>query len=328
MDKPAPRSLLWMFPVVLGFALVVFGIGVYLAAQPAPRYELLAAGCVCVFAVLALWCLALNQHVARQDDLSRLVQLVAPLHERLQQINSLLTLVSEQQLISERAKGIAFRDSEREALRRAIRDEIGKKDYDAALVLANDIERVFGYKQEAERFRQEVGQLRQEESRKAIAEATEAIDRFCRAEQWNQALREAEKVMAQFAGDPQAQSLPQEIENRRAAHKKQLRESWHAAVARHDVDGSVEILKQLDPYLTPAEAADMQETARRVLKDRMQLLGQQFGAAMKDHRWAEALQIGQTLMQEYPNSRMAQEVRDKIDLLRQRAGPPAVGAAV
>ena len=38
------------------------------------------------------------------------------------------------------------------------------------------------------------------------------------------------------------------MENRRAAQKQQLIESWNDAVTRHDVDGSIEILKQLDAF--------------------------------------------------------------------------------
>ena len=321
MNKPKTRTFLWMFPLVLVFALIVFGIGVFHASQRAD-FALLSAGCISVFAVLGLWCLALVQHAHNQGSAQRLDELLSPVNERLQQINVLLNMVSEQQLISERAKTIAFRETERDTLRRAIREEISHKDYDAALVLVNDIERIFGYKVEADRFREEINRMRQDEARRAIGDVANQIDRYCRAEEWNLALREAERAMAQYPFDGQVQALPQEIESRRQAHKRQLLDSWNDAVARHDVDGSVEILKQLDAYLTPAEAQEMQETARRILKDRLQLMGQQFTLAVKEHRWSESVEIGQMLINEYPNSRMAQEVREKIELLRQRASSP------
>jgi hypothetical protein len=133
--------------------------------------------------------------------------------------------------------------------------------------------------------------------------------------------------MAAFPWDPQAQNLPAEIENRRQGHKKQLLDSWHDAVNRHDVDGSIEILKKLDLYLTPAEAESMQETARQVFKDKLLLLGQQFTLAVRDHRWHEAIELGETIAREFPNSRMAEEVREKMGLLRERASEPE-GAGV
>jgi hypothetical protein len=99
-----------------------------------------------------------------------------------------------------------------------------------------------------------------------------------------------------------------------------LLDSYNDAVSRHDVDGSIEILKKLDAYLTPAEAETMQESARQVFKDKLLLLGQQFTLSVRDHNWNEAIRLGESIVKEFPNSRMAQEVRDKMDLLRQRAG--------
>jgi hypothetical protein len=327
VNTPKARNFLWMFPIILFFAFAVFGIGVWVVQRTnGGQYSLLVAGCVAVFLVLGMWCQALSSHADHQNAQAYLKELIDPVNERLQEINVVMNQVSEQQLISERAKGIAFRDNERDALRRAIREEISKKDYEAALVLAHDIERAFGYKQEADRFREEINILRSEEVRKHVAEAMVSIDRECRGEQWNQALREVEKLNTLFPNDPQVMHLPAEIEARRQAQKQSLLDAWNEAVNRHDVDGSIEILRQLDAYLTPAEAESMQETARRVFKDKLQLLGQQFTLAMKDHNWAEAVRIGEMVMAEFPNARMAQEVREKIDQLRQRAISPELAA--
>jgi hypothetical protein len=113
--------------------------------------------------------------------------------------------------------------------------------------------------------------------------------------------------------------LPQEIEARRAAKKKSLQDAWAEAVKNHDVDGSIEILKHLDQYLTPAEAEGMQETARTVFKEKIGLLRDQIRQLVQDHRWADAVRLGETIMTDFPNSRMAQEVGDMITMLRQRA---------
>lgn len=322
MERPNSRSFLWMFPVLLVFAFAVLGWGIYLMAKNPANQTILAAGALASVVVLGLWFLAINLVAGRQEFYSQIDQVFAPVNERLQFLSVLINQVSEQQLISERAKAIAFRDSEREAIRRAIREEIAKKDYDAAMILANDIETAFGYKLEADRFREEIHGLRENDVRRQVTEAVGAIDRHCRTEQWTAALREAERIMAAFPADAQAQRLPAEIETRRQAHKKQLLDSWHEAVTRHDVDGSIEILKKLDLYLTPAEGESMQETARQVFKDKLLLLGQQFTLTVRDHRWHEALRLGEAIIREFPNSRMAQEVRDKMELLRQRASEP------
>src|SRR6267143_2060254 len=180
-----------MYPVVLGLALVVLGGGIYQVARGGGSYTVLAAGMMGVIAVLLVWFFNINLRAERQEAERRWQEHFGPVNERLQYISVLLNQVSEQQLISERAKGIAFRESERDALRRAIREEMHRKDYDAALMLANEIETVFGYRQEAEGLRQEIWASRDMEVSRIINEGMANIDRQCRAEQWTAALREA-----------------------------------------------------------------------------------------------------------------------------------------
>ena len=73
-------------------------------------------------------------------------------------------------------------------------------------------------------------------------------------------------------------------------------------------------------FLTPQEGAALAESARGVFKARLHNLGVQFAIRITDKNWVEALAVGQDIISEYPNSRMAEEVRDRMDLLRQRAG--------
>ena len=65
-------------------------------------------------------------------------------------------------------------------------------------------------------------------------------------------------------------------------------ESWNESVQRKDNDGSIEILKKLDPYLTPAEAEAMQETVRGIFKEKLNHLRTQFAVAVQDHNWTDA----------------------------------------
>jgi len=213
-------SFLWLYGVVLVLALVVLGLGVYQVASGRGNYTMLAAGMVSVIAVLLMWSFNINVKAAREEEVRKWDETLGPVNERLQYITVLLNQVSEQLLISERAKGIAFRESERDALRRAIREEMHRRDYDAALMLANEIEGGFGYKQEADRFREEIYNSRDAEVRKIVNEAMGNIDRYCQAEQWTNALREAERVMGMLPNDAQVRNLPNEIEARRQAYKK------------------------------------------------------------------------------------------------------------
>ena len=333
MEKRYFPPFSWIFAVALVLALAVLGIGIFMVATSPDTggWVMLAAGCVSIVAVFITWPLSLTVHASRATGRKDVEEVIQGIAERLDQMSILMNLMSEQQLLSDRAKSIAFRDKDREALRRAISEEINKGDWDAAWALTEEIERSFGNKVEADRYRDDIRRRRQEIVARQVSEAMVVIDRHTKTEQWNAALREAERLMGLYPNEDRVRNLPQEIERRRQDHKRRLLESWNDAVARHDVDGSIEILKQLDTYLTPAEAESMQDTARSVFKEKLNNLGKQFGSAVQDHKWADAIRIGDSIIREFPNSRIAQEVREKMDLLRQRAaehgGAAPAGAA-
>ena len=311
--------------VALVVSIVVLGIGLYMVFQEAGGGQsltgaaLVAAGALGSLAGLVLLPITVAVVSSRQRDQRHQDELLTTLTDRLQQLSIMLNEMSEQLMLSDRAKAIAFRGKDREALRRAIRDEIGNGDYEAALALVNDMEASFGYRQEAETLRQDISSKRSEVIRKQITDQTHLIDQHVKAERWRDAVTVADRLMRLFPEDETVKRLPADIEARRNAMKKQLLESWNDAVARHDVDGSIEILKKLDTYLTPAEAVGLQETARSIFKEKLNGLRTQFALAVQEHQWEQAVRHGETIVRDFPNSKMASEVGEKLSLLRQRA---------
>jgi hypothetical protein len=329
VDKRNTASVNWMYAVVLVVAMAIFGVGIFLAVgDPAQRdWTMLAAGCIGLILVLTTWPLAIALTTAREAAIQRTEEGLATLNDRLQSMTVILTEMSEAELLSDRAKSVAYREKDRDALRRAIREDMAKRDWEAALVLAGEMESLFGYRQESMRFRDEIHKQQEEVLRRQINDAVGVIDRHCRAEAWSDALREAERLMHVYKNDAQVLALPQEIENRRLAHKKQLQDSFNDALARKDNDGAIEILKKLDIYLTRSEADTMQDTVRSLFKEKINDLRTQFALAVQDHKWGEAVRIGDTIVRDFPNSGIAREVKDKLDTLRKRATEPE-GAAV
>jgi tetratricopeptide (TPR) repeat protein len=324
-QQRSTASFVWVYPVAFVLSLVILAAGVYLVAKY-QSWTLLAAGCVSVTGVLAVWPLALTLHGNRQCNEDQIKAALTPISERLEQYSVMLNQISEQQLLSDRAKSVAFREKDRDAVSRALQEEIGKKDWEAALVLVDEMERAFGYRQEADRFRQQINAAHDQFSRQQIADVVAVIDRHTRSEQWQAALREADRLRQMFPQNEQVKNLPVEIETRRQNHKKQLLDSWNEAVNRKDVDGAIEILKKLDLYLTPSEAEAIQEQARTIFKQKMENLRTQFSIAVQDHNWQEAIRVGETIMIDFPNTQMAKEVREKMDALRQRASETTRGA--
>ena len=319
MDKRRDLpSFAWLYPVLLALVAVPsLGLGIYLAAT-ARGWAMLAAGCVSTVAVACVWPLLRTLEASRDSSLKCIDDFAGPFNERMQQMNVLLNLISEQQLISDRTKQVAYRTRDRDALRRAIHEEINEKDWEAALALASDMEQVFGYKQEAARLRTELEQKRAADTRRVVGEGIADIDKLVRAERWQDALAEAHKLSQQHPSDEQAHNLPQQVEDRRVQHKRQLIESWQDAIRRHDIDGSIEILRKLDPYLTPQEAEAMQEPARNLFKEKLNSLRTQFTLAVQDHRWTEAISRGEQIVNDFPNTRAAIEVKEMLPALKTR----------
>jgi hypothetical protein len=152
------------------------------------------------------------------------------------------------------------------------------------------------------------------------------VDQHVRAERWGEASNAADRIAGLYPEDEEARRLPQEVRSRREQHKKRLLASWHEAVNRKDTDGGIEILKQLDAYLTPGEAQSLQESARGVFKDKLDHLRQEFTAAVQADHWNQALELAETIISDFPNTRIAQEVGEKLETLRQRAAHTPVAA--
>lgn len=339
-DQPAPPGMPWpnprhpagallhlVFGLLLLLALGVAGYGGYLAATTR-GYQLLAAGAVAVVAVGGIWAAVSMIRATALSFAPHIYEKVDSLNERVEELGIMLTMMSEQQLLSDRAKTVVFREKERDTMRRAIQEEMAKQDFEAALALANDIERSFGYKQEADRFRDDISTRRGEIVRKQVDDGISVIDRFCRGEQWPQAFREAERLIELFPSDDRVRRLPSDIEGRRQQFKQQLVERWRQSMARKDkdVDGSIELLKQLDLYLTPTEAESLRDDARGVLKEKLNNLRQQFSSAVQAHNWPEAIRNGELIVRDFPNTRLAAEVREMMDILHQRASGVLVGS--
>jgi hypothetical protein len=309
-----------VYAIALVLSAVILGVGIFLAVENR-GLAMLAAGSASLVGVLVTWPLARAIVQSGESESRRRADLGTILSERLQQLSVLLNVVSEQQLLSDRAKQVAFRDKDRDALRRAIKEDLSRKDWEAALALVTDMENTFGYKQEAEQYREEINKYRAEVVHREIQSIVAKIDNFCRQEKWNEALRESERLHRHYPENDQVQKLPQEIENRRQGTKRQLLDAWNEAIARKDVDGSIEILKKLDLYLTRQEAESMQEAARGVFKEKLNQLGAQFTLAVQDKRFPEAVRVGEIITRDFPNSGIAREVRELMESLRTRAEP-------
>ena len=215
---------------------------------------------------------------------------------------------------------LSFRDLS--ALRTAIREDMDKGDFEAATMLVSAMEERFGYLAEANHFRDQIDETSRAAIDARVRDMTERVEVLMQKHDWPLALRESERLAKQFPSHDDARRLPSRVHDARDAHKRELLKEWKDAVAGDDVNRSIDLLRQLDQYLSPSEAEAYKESARDVFKKRLQQLGSQFALQVHDKHWNEALRLGRQIVDEFPNTRMAGEVRERLPILQEKAQQP------
>ena len=230
--------------------------------------------------------------------------------------------IRETASLSDAARQVAYRAKDLAALRAAIREDMDKGDFEAAMMLSNEMERRFGYAQEADKFRDQINSTSRAAIDRRCAETSDSVDSLIKKFEWTAAMRESLRLQRQFPDHPEVPRIIHRIQTAKDAQKRDLLKKWNDAVGKDDVDTSVGLLKQLDQYLTPSEAEAFKESARDVFRKRLQQMGVQFALHVHDKNWGEALRIGRTITDEFPNTRMAAEVRERLAILQGKAQQP------
>lgn len=224
-----------------------------------------------------------------------------------------------EQGLSEGAKRVLHRREERELLRRAIEQDISAEDWDAAMVLVKELAERFGYRADAEEFRARVERVRAQNLDRKVIEALAKLDDMIRNRQWAEAYSEAARIHRLYPDSHRVDGLRERVDEARKRYRKELERKFLLAAQRDEVDTAMGLLKELDQYLTPAEGEQFQEVARGVISKSRENLGVRFKLMVQDHQWSEAIDVGEKIIAEFPNTRMAQEVRDLLPVLRDRA---------
>lgn len=231
----------------------------------------------------------------------------------------LLRIISHRQLLSETAKRIAYRQQDLQALRQTIEQDIENGNFDAAMVLVSELAQTYGYREEAESYRDRITMARTAEQEAKISEALAKLDDIIARREFDRASREAAKIQRLNPEHERTRGLTRRVAQARDQYKHQLEREFLEASERDDVDHALELMKVLDKYLTEEEAAPLRETAKGVIGKKRDNLGVQFKMAVHDREWTSAVRVGEQIIRDFPNTRMAEEVRGMIDVLRERA---------
>jgi len=244
--------------------------------------------------------------------LARLETLAADQSSSLRELVGLASL-------SDQAKSLLFRDREIEVIREIVHEDLMRQEYETAEALIDNVEKQLRYVEEAARLRSEVAASRSATTDEKIDAAVRRVETIIDRKDWDRAGRETRRLLERFPDQPQIAALPERIQNARVRHKRGLLQAYGEAVRKNDIDRSIELLRELDTYLTPQEAAALEDSARGVFRAKLHNLGVQFAICVTEERWSDAIATGEQIVNEYPNSQMAHEVRQKMPQLTARA---------
>lgn len=272
-----------------------------------------AGGLVAMFAILLLAEEAVRAGIGINHKLDSLLTLV-------NQQRQLLGEISQSAHLSDMAKEVIYRDMDRKGLREAVLAKLHQLDFAGTFALIENIAHRPGYKNLAEELKLEADKYRGANESERRTQSISYIEKLFENSQWAQARAQIESYAKSFDDKGTAESMMRKLNGLRDERKRELMAKWNDSVKKQDVDASLLILKELDGYLTQAEGMALQESAREVFRSKLQSLGVQFSLAVNEKRWANALEIGEEIMKDFPNTKMAQEIRDGIEAIRQRAG--------
>ena len=246
-------------------------------------------------------------------------QLLERISDGLAASKSIFEQISQGVKLSEAAKTIAYRDMDNQYLRASVMEKLHQQDYKATYAMIDAIAQRSEYKTLAEELKMAADNYRDSTEQGKINQIISYIDRLLDQYHWTTASVQIESLIKNYPDSEKVRSLRQKLIEKKEQRKRQLLAAWDEAVKREETDRSLQILKDLDTYLTPSEALALQEAASQVFKNKLHNLGVRFSLAVSDKQWAEALQTGQEIIRGFPNSRMADEIRSKLNTLRNLA---------
>jgi len=232
---------------------------------------------------------------------------------------NLLGQIAQGVRLSDAAKEIAFRDTDRLELAEAVLARLHQHDFDTTYAMIDAMAERTAYKDLAEHLRRTTDKYRNATEEERVNQIVAHVDKLCEQSHWSQAAAVIERFITTFPHSEKAKAMPARLHRQKARRKRELLAAWDNAVKRQETDRSLEILKELDQYLTPTEGLALQESASSVFRTKLHNLGVQFSLAVSERQWQTALETGQQIVRDFPNSRMAHEIRSKMDILHERA---------
>jgi tetratricopeptide (TPR) repeat protein len=221
--------------------------------------------------------------------------------------------------LSESVKAITFSNENQQKLRQAVFAKLQQKDFEAVNKIITDISNSTPYKELAQQLRIEAGMYCDSSEHERTNQVINHIEQLLEGYKWTEASEQIEKLIEVEPESEKLKEMQQKLIDKKVERKKILLTAWDDAVKRQATDRSLEILRELDMYLTPNEGIALQEAARDVFRNKLHSLGVQFSLAVSGKQWDKAIKTGKQIIHDFPNSKMAGEIRERMDILKDKS---------
>jgi len=315
-DRPLWRFK-WHFVIIsialIAVVLLAIFTNVFQTGEILQLVWLLAA-----LALLATVILILSKTFKILNSLSENGAKLEKITETLEKDRSVLMQISQNTRLSEAVKAIAFRDADIQSLRETVFDKLQQQDFDTTYEIIDEIARRVEYTGLAEQLRIQANNYRDATDAERVNQVIAHIEKLFESSQWAKASTQIERLIRDFPKSEDAKAMRQKLLDKKEERKKILLNAWDDAIKRQATDRSLEILRELDLYLTPNEGLALQEAAKDVFRNKLHNLGVQFSLAVSGKQWGKAIEAGEQIIRDFPNSRMAEEIHEKWDILKQK----------
>jgi hypothetical protein len=235
-----------------------------------------------------------------------------------QDLATRLARIDEHVMLSDASKRLLYRDRELDLVRMMLERDIAAGDHDAALRLVDELGTQFGRLEEAEGHRARIGSIREAEVRDRLASGMQVIRRHLANGDWSAATAEADRLHRLLPDAPGLDGLANQIASARARHAADIEARMRDAHADGRIDEAMRLLRELDRHLVSDEASRVVDVAQAIIVAHRDLAGRRFRDAVSEKQWPVALELGESIVRDYPNTRMAEETTALLPGIRSR----------
>ena len=237
-----------------------------------------------------------------------------------------LARIDEHVMLSDASKRLLYRDRELDLVRMMLERDIAAGDHDAALRLVDELGTQFGRLEEAEGHRARIEGIRAADVRDRVSSGVQVIRRHLANGDWNAATAEADRLHRLLPDAPGLDGLVNQIASARVRHAADIEARMREAHGEGRIDESMRLLRELDRHLEGDEASRVVDVAQAIIVAHRDLVGRRFRDAVSEKQWPVALELGESIVRDYPNTRMAEETTALLPGIRSKlngVGPAA-----